>query len=115
LEDDAFAKDIVASLKQVVHAYLKEPGLGLNQVAELFNTSPRTLQRKLAEAGASYSEVLEQARLEAACGMLEKPDCTVTHVSYFLGYSDPTNFARAFRRVAGVSPKEYHRQRTRRG
>jgi len=35
---------------------------------------------------------------------------TITEIASLLGYSDPTHFARDFRRIAGVSPREYVRQ-----
>jgi AraC-like DNA-binding protein len=110
LDCEAFAPDVANSVTQVLRTYLNEPDLSLGLLAELFNTSPRTLQRKLADAGTSYSKVLEQARIQTALSMLKKPGCTVTEVSCYLGYSDPTNFARTFRRATGVSPREYHQQ-----
>jgi AraC-like DNA-binding protein len=39
--------------------------------------------------------------------MLKDPNTKVADVSYQLGYSDPTHFTRAFRRIAGVNPRQY--------
>ena len=42
--------------------------------------------------------------------MLCESTGTVTEIAYSVGYSDPSNFARAFRRLTGVSSREYRRQ-----
>ena len=101
------SNDLVGSLRQVLHAYVEESDLSLEFAAELCNTSKRSLQRKLGNMGTSYSEVLDQARFDVSSRMLRDPDMKVLDVAHRLGYSDPTHFSRAFRRIAGVNPREY--------
>jgi AraC-like DNA-binding protein len=72
--------------------------------------SKRTLQRRLTELGTRYLAVLAQARFDAARRMLQGPEVRVIDVSELLGYDNPSHFTRAFRRVAGVSPREYRKQ-----
>jgi AraC-like DNA-binding protein len=95
------------SLKQVLHAYIQESNLSIEFAAEQCNISKRSLQRILAETGTCYSEVLDQARFDVASRMLQAPDTKVTDIADRLGYSCPTHFSRAFRRTAGVNPREY--------
>ena len=38
---------------------------------------------------------------------MQNTDNTITGIANLLGYTDPSHFARAFRRIAGVSPREY--------
>ena len=102
-----FSNDFVGSLRQVLFSYIQEKDLGLKLVAELCNTSKRSLQRKLTEKGTRFSEMVDHVRFHAASRMLQDPDMTVTDVSHLLGYSDPTHFSRAFRRIAGVNPRMY--------
>jgi hypothetical protein len=40
-------------------------------------------------------------------GLLENPDVKLIEVAFELGYSDPAHFTRAFRRWAGVAPREF--------
>ncbi|MEN8801245.1 MAG: helix-turn-helix transcriptional regulator, partial [Thiogranum sp.] len=75
--------------------------------AELCNTSKRSLQRRLTESGTRYSEILEQARFDAASELLKGTELKVTDVAHQLGYSDSAHFSRAFKRIAGVSPRVY--------
>jgi len=46
----------------------------------------------------------------AASQMLQNPGMNVTDIAHRLGYSDVAHFARAFRRIAGVTPLMYRRQ-----
>ena len=70
----------------------------------------RTLQCGLAQSGLSYSRLIQEARFEAAVYLLGDPDMKIIDVAYATGYEDPSNFARAFRQLAGVSPQEYRMQ-----
>jgi AraC-like DNA-binding protein len=69
----------------------------------------RTLQRRLAETGVSYTDLVQHTRFEAAAKMLGNPATQILDISNELGYEDPSNFARAFQRIAGVRPNEYRK------
>ena len=107
LDCDTTSNDFVGSLKQVLQSYIQESELGIGFAAELCNTSKRSLQRRLTESGTRYSEILEQARFDAASELLQDSDIKVTDVALQLGYSDSAHFSRAFKRVAGVNPRVY--------
>ena len=76
-------------------------------VAKLADVSVRTLQRKLAMAGLTYSDLVRRARYEAAVQELENSNARIIDIAYDLGYVDPSNFSRAFRRMAGTSPLQF--------
>ena len=78
--------------------------------AEITGFSDRTLQRRLAREGSSFSQVIDQMRCQKACGMLAESDSKLIDISLFLGYKDAPSFSRAFRRWCGLSPREYRRQ-----
>ena len=84
--------------------------IGIELAAALCNTSKRTLQRKLKKMGTHYNEVLGHARFRAASRMLQNAGMTVTDIGYRIGYSDVAHFARAFQRIAGVTPQVYRQQ-----
>jgi len=68
----------------------------------------RTLRRRLAEAGTSYRALVDDVRKERALLLLEH-DETVSNVAQYLGFSDATAFARAFRRWTGRLPQQHRR------
>ena len=49
-------------------------------------------------------------RYETTLDLLQDPENTITDVASLPGYSDPSHFSRAFRRIAGISPGEYLQQ-----
>jgi AraC-like DNA-binding protein len=76
--------------------------------------SVRTLQRRLAQAGASHHMLVAQTRFTTAAAVLERTDAKILELALDLGYSDHANFTRAFRRWAGCAPREYRSKNTRR-
>jgi AraC-like DNA-binding protein len=76
-------------------------------VAKMADVSVRTLQRKLAMAGLTYTDLVGRARYEAAVQELENSNARIIDIAYDLGYVDPSNFSRAFRRMAGASPLQF--------
>jgi len=109
---DPFKNDFVGSLEQVLHAYIQGTDLSIAFAAGLCDTSKRSLQRKLTDAGTCYSSVLDKVRFHTACRMLQDRDMKVADIAHRLGYSDPTHFSRAFRRIAGINPREYRQTRS---
>lgn len=60
----------------------------------------------------SIFDYVRKLRLELAFASLRSGECTVAQASLIAGYSSPTNFATAFRRMFGVSPREALGRRT---
>ncbi len=81
----------------------------LKEVASGLHISTRTLKRRLAAQGVTYSDVLEEQRREKALLLLRSPSLSLDEVAEQLGYSDTSNFRRAFRRWTGVSPAAYRK------
>jgi AraC-like DNA-binding protein len=76
----------------------------LEEVARKLHLSTRTLKRRLAEQGSSFSEVLDEVRRQRALLLLEDRHLALEEVAARLGYSDAANFTRAFRRWTGQTP-----------
>ena len=70
-----------------------------------------SLQRKLAEAGLSYQELVDATRKTAASEYLSNATLSIGEVGYLLGYSEPAAFHRAFKRWHGVAPQVFRGQR----
>jgi AraC-like DNA-binding protein len=99
------APDFAGSMRQVIASLLPSGAPSLVAAAEAAGLSVRTLQRRLADHGRTYSQLLEEARHQAALQLLGDKSVKIVDVALELGYSDPANFARAFRRWTGSNPR----------
>jgi AraC-like DNA-binding protein len=71
--------------------------------------STSTLQRQLNAEGTSYRDILETTRRDLAEKYLREGDYKQAEIAYMVGFSDQSNFARAFKRWTGVSPGQYRK------
>ena len=71
--------------------------------------SARSLFRQLAASGTSYQFLLDEARYARARFLLDETDLSVAAIAERLGFADTSNFARTFRRLAGVTPVAFRR------
>lgn len=78
-----------------------------DEVATALNMSTRSLQRRLSEEKSSYKELLEDTRKELAGQYLKRSDVSLGEITYLLGFSDQSNFNRAFKRWFGQTPGEF--------
>ena len=76
-------------------------------VAQALCLSQRTLQRRLQEEGTSFQQLLDDTRRELVVQYLAQPNLTLLEIAYLLGFADPSNFFRAFRRWFASTPGEY--------
>ena len=90
-----------------VRAMLRDDlAITLPDAAKRASMSPRTLKRRLAEQGTTYSEIIDDARRQRALLLLDDRRLTLDAIAAQLGYSDTANFTRAFKRWTGKTPGE---------
>jgi AraC family transcriptional regulator, regulatory protein of adaptative response / methylphosphotriester-DNA alkyltransferase methyltransferase len=82
--------------------------LALDDIARRVASSRRQLQRAFTEIGnTTFREHLTRVRMERAAAMLSDRGLTVREVARRVGYRQPAQFAKAFRRHIGVAPSDY--------
>ncbi len=82
--------------------------LELDAVARRIATSRRQLQRAFAEVGGtSFRDYLAEVRMRRAVELLRDPGAQVREVAVSVGYRQPAQFAKAFRRHYGTSPSSF--------
>ncbi|MDS9470258.1 helix-turn-helix domain-containing protein [Paracoccus sp. MBLB3053] len=99
--------DFTARLRAVLRPYLGDGYPSINQTAEIIGMSSRTLQRKLRSLGQTYTGILAGTRIEQASKLLSDSDIKIVDIALALGYEDPQNFSRIFRRMTGMTPSAY--------
>jgi AraC-like DNA-binding protein len=99
---------------RIVQEYLMQEHeeITLEAVARHAGMSESAIQRLFRAAhGMSVFEYARAQRLEQARQQLEQCKVSVTEAAFMAGYSSPANFATAFKRQYGVSPREVRRKR----
>jgi len=95
------------ALEACLPPYLLEGYLHASLAAEIAGCGKRTLQRRLAEEGTTYREVVDRVRCRVAISELQNADMSLWQLSQRLAYSEQSAFSRAFQRWTGLSPGEY--------
>jgi AraC-like DNA-binding protein len=107
LHSSAPAINFLTALRHIIGFQLKHGYPNIQSTAEIFGISVRSFQRQLGQANLTYSQLIEQVRLERTVQLLRDPNHKLADIAAEIGYTDPGNFSRAFKRWTGVSPKAY--------
>jgi AraC family transcriptional regulator of adaptative response / methylphosphotriester-DNA alkyltransferase methyltransferase len=90
--------------------------LALDEIARRVASSRRQLQRAYSEiGGTTFRDHLTSVRMERAAELLAGRKVTVREVAHRVGYRQPAQFAKAFRRHHGVAPSDFRAGRAARG
>ena len=110
----AYNKDyknhIVVNVKKYIREHVEEK-LTLNKVAEVFNISPNYLSvlfSKYNDAG--FTDYINQTKVEAAKKMMKDGKLKIYEISDTLGFESAFYFSRVFKKVTGISPRDYMNQ-----
>ena len=105
-------------LREKITAYLKSNAfLGtatIEQIASNFNSTPRTLQRRLQEEGVTFRDLTEEVRKSLALRYLTVENQPIKEVAFVLGYNDVSALSRAFKRWTGKTPAAFAEHKRRR-
>jgi AraC-like DNA-binding protein len=109
LASDAIGEQVKGMLKQL----LPRGRPGIEEVARELRVSSRTLQRRLADAGATFQQLMQEARRELARHYLLHSKMELNETAYLLGYEDAHSFFRAFHDWEGSPPGEWRARHAR--
>ncbi|MFO7552082.1 MAG: AraC family transcriptional regulator [Haliea sp.] len=115
LMDARSAKDRLSAQVRAMLGHDFQQGVpGFETISQALNMSPPTLRRKLRREGTTFQALKDEARSEAACLALDRPELSIQEVALQLGFTDPSAFHRAFRKWSGQTPGQYRAGRKRR-
>jgi AraC-like DNA-binding protein len=101
------ARDLVREVQQLVIERLPTGSASIDSIAKELSMSSKTLERRLAERGLSFSALLDRTRFNAVTHYLEETDMRLTQVAYLAGYTEPAALVRAFKRWTGETPSKF--------
>jgi len=99
--------DVIAGVTQKIIEHLPDGDCNRDKVARALGLSSSSLHSKLAQRGTNFQTLLDDTRKELACSYLRQATRSVTEITFLLGFTDTSNFTRAFKRWTGVSPTDF--------
>ena|GEM_PF-2020481 len=99
--------DFLTSFRMLLRQHVPMGGISVEDAAGLVHLNARTLSRRLARFGTTTAKEVLSAKIEYAQDALENSDRSAEDIAFDLGYSDPSNFSRAFAKAVGNSPSKY--------
>lgn len=118
---DAYARDVLAKLpddaglvsavERAIATAMSTGVPSIEVVASQLAVSPRTLQRRLDEAETSYQMLVDHVRRRYAERYLSDNRLSIAEVSFLVGFAEPSNFHRAFKRWTGETPAAFREHR----
>lgn len=98
---------ITAGVREILEDIMPSGKPTLAVVSRLMNRSEKTVQRGLNSERTSFQQILEQTRLSLALQYIRDHSLSLSHIAQLLGFSDQSNFTRAFKRWTRHSPGNY--------
>ncbi len=95
------------TVRAAIEGLLCHESIKLAEVANCFGLAQRSFQRRLDGLNLKFGDILDDFRITQAMRVLRQESVSVTDLALDLGYDHPQNFARAFRRRVGLSPRRY--------
>lgn len=100
------AQQVIQLVTKIMADNIEQPPKA-EVLAEILCVSPRTLNRRLERAGVSFQKILNDVRRQRSRYYLTETRVPITEISKCMGYSDCSNFIKAFRRWEGCTPRTY--------
>ncbi|HPF22442.1 MAG TPA: AraC family transcriptional regulator [Hyphomonas sp.] len=97
--------DLLTRVRHVITTSLYAGVPELPEVARKIGMSPRTLQRRLLEAGVVFSDLVDITRKNIACEYVAHTDYKFSDIGGMVGYHEASSFTRAFKRWTGSTPQ----------
>jgi AraC-like DNA-binding protein len=95
------------AIKQDIRRSIGRPNLSVHSIAARHGVSVRYVQKLFEESGCTFTRYVSEQRLTAAHkALVMRADAPINTIIYDLGFTDISNFNRAFRRRFGCTPTD---------
>jgi len=103
--------DIVNKIKEITETEFNNPELSISFIADHLTYNSKYLSHIFKDkTGVSYTEYLRTTRIKYAITLLDHGIDSVKSIAILSGFSDPLYFSTVFKKIIGVSPKEYQQR-----
>jgi two-component system, response regulator YesN len=104
---DRVVVDKIHQIKQYIFEHSHED-ISLDALGRKVDLSPIYISKMFKEKlGINYIDFLTECRIEKAKKLLSDPEKSLKEITFEIGYHEPNYFSKVFKKMCGVSPKEY--------
>ncbi|HXW34154.1 MAG TPA: helix-turn-helix domain-containing protein, partial [Acidimicrobiales bacterium] len=97
---------ITVRVRSALEALLGTGASGQRELARTLHLHPRTLQRRLREAGTTFEAIKDEVRRDLAQRYLSNPDLPLNQITVLLDYSEQSALGRSCRRWFDATPQQ---------
>lgn len=106
---DHLEADKIHQIKQYISEHSHQD-ISLDVLAQRVNLSPIYISKMFKEKlGINYIDFLTECRIEKAKKLMQDPERSLKEITFEIGYNEPNYFSKVFKKMCGVSPKEYRK------
>ncbi|GAB2559998.1 response regulator transcription factor [Gracilibacillus alcaliphilus] len=107
--DNSYTDNIIQTIKN--YAEENYADISLDDLAELCKMSPNYISTFFKEkTGTNFSTYITDLRMRKAMEMLDDFHYKTYEISSLVGYNNPKNFTRMFKKYYGMTPRDYRKQ-----
>ena len=99
--------NIVSEISMLVVTSLPSGAPSQQQIADHLHISRKTLQRRLKSEDTTLTKIIDDIRIQHAARYLVQDWRSISEICYLLGFTEPSNFTRWFKKTNGMSPQAY--------
>lgn len=99
-----------SNIENAITPLLPHGKANAGEVARRLGMSHRTLARRLAAEGLTFSEIQKELKVDLAKRYLKEGDLPISQIAWLLGYREVSAFTHAFKRWTGTAPRQSRAQ-----
>lgn len=111
MESTAEGNNLSTQVKAMIGHDFSEGFPSFETISRALNMSAPTLRRRLKREGATFQQLKDEARCEAAMLCLDRPELSINQVALQMGFTDPSAFHRSFKKWTGSTPGQFRTNR----
>lgn len=96
-----------SSVENAIAPLLPHREARAEEIARRLGMSHRTLARRLASEGLTFTGIMDELKIDLAKSYLKKDELPISQTAWLLGYGEVSAFTHAFRRWTGMTPRQW--------
>jgi len=109
--ENQISETFTARVQKKLFQLIPSGQFGLENVAEEFGISGRTLQRNLSVENTSFNQMIKDIQKIMTFNYLEAKELSIDEIAYLVGYTETSSFYRAFKKWTGKTVSQYQKEK----